>query len=303
MVKFTLNIIAAIGVLLLSWQNSNCQSSQLLPKDAPFSEYLLDNELYSDFIRNASYSSDNQSNDPMTIGFSNYKLGYAYFKLEIFDSAFVYFTKVNSNHTSAMECALYKSHILSNHGLFDSAYSLLAGLKSDSSSHISNEQSAMVCYYLNGLILLKKQYSQFDTNSGVKQPSIPRLRGIQNNLRAYHQMLTKKRRKSSFVAGCLSAIIPGSGKFYAKKPAQGMAYFTTVGLLAGQTYEAYKKRQDHNARFIVFSSITGLFYIGNIWGSALTPHVKQNELYEQVKGNILSDFNLSISELPRIRQQ
>ncbi|MGA2507165.1 MAG: hypothetical protein ABSF80_06795 [Chitinispirillaceae bacterium] len=75
------------------------------------------------------------------------------------------------------------------------------------------------------------------------------------------------RLKSPWIAGTLSALVPGSGKVFAGRGWDGAYSFLLVGIMAWQAYEGYVKDGLASARCITFGLLGTAFYTGNIYGS------------------------------------
>jgi hypothetical protein len=73
--------------------------------------------------------------------------------------------------------------------------------------------------------------------------------------------------KSPVTAGFFSAIVPGSGKLYARRGWDGLYSLLVVGTLAWQSYEGYRKAGPVSVRCLLFGGLGGVFYAGNIYGS------------------------------------
>ncbi len=90
----------------------------------------------------------------------------------------------------------------------------------------------------------------------------------------FHQFgLTVQRRleqphKSPWIAGTLSALVPGLGKVYTKDYGDAAMSLLFVGLNAWQAYRGFRKEGIKSVHGWVFAGIGATFYLGNIWGSA-----------------------------------
>ena len=104
-------------------------------------------------------------------------------------------------------------------------------------------------------------------------------------------------KKSSFLAGAMSAVIPGSGKIYAGDLRSGVSTFLIVGALGGMAAESWIKLGGRDWRTIALSSVFGLFYIGNIYGSALSVSVIQNANQDAEKATLLFDLRIPLHRL------
>jgi len=94
-------------------------------------------------------------------------------------------------------------------------------------------------------------------------------------------------------------VIPGLGKVYAGNNGQALASFLTVGLMAGITAENYIRLGIEHPQTIFFAGMFSLFYIGNIWGSAVSVQVVKIEKEFENKHNILVGLKLPVSKFFR----
>ena len=120
------------------------------------------------------------------------------------------------------------------------------------------------------------------------------LHAEQQSMLQYGEINRKLKRKSPFVAGMLSAIVPGLGKVYAGNNGQAIASFLSVGLIGGIAVENYIKQGITHPQTIIFGVITSVFYIGNIWGSALSVQLIRNEKNLENKNNILVSLRMPL---------
>lgn len=73
--------------------------------------------------------------------------------------------------------------------------------------------------------------------------------------------------KKPWLAATYSAIIPGSGKFYAKNPKEGITSFFFVTALGYQSYRAFKRRGTNTVTGWIYGGLSLGFYLGNIYGA------------------------------------
>jgi TM2 domain-containing membrane protein YozV len=90
--------------------------------------------------------------------------------------------------------------------------------------------------------------------------------------------------KSSALAGILSTIIPGAGKIYTEEYGDGIVAFLTTGLLTFLAYDNFKA--DHKIRAWIFTSLAGLFYSGNIYGSFASAQIYNAKISFEFKDGI-----------------
>lgn len=90
---------------------------------------------------------------------------------------------------------------------------------------------------------------------------------------------TRIKNKNPFIGAILSTFIPGLGKIYAGKKAEGFVAMISNFLYIGSAFELLIKLGPQNAYFITVSTIAGIFYIGNIEGSYFAVIRRKKETY------------------------
>jgi len=102
------------------------------------------------------------------------------------------------------------------------------------------------------------------------------------------------KQKSPFLAGAMSTIIPGSGKFYTKNWKDGLISTFIIGGLAWQAYRSFSKKGVSSAYGWATASIGFGFYLGNIYGSVKSAKKynkrKNNQLIYEAKDIFISNF-------------
>ena len=91
-------------------------------------------------------------------------------------------------------------------------------------------------------------------------------------------------RKSPFLAGLLSTIIPGMGKIYLKRTGDGLYSMALTGLSAAVTTRAFYKELVVTG--VVGSGITLTFYLGNIYGSVVGAKLYNRRLDQQFENDL-----------------
>lgn len=77
-------------------------------------------------------------------------------------------------------------------------------------------------------------------------------------------------RKSPAVAGCLSAILPGAGQLYIRRPSDAIVAVLLNGLLLWATTEAFERKE--NATGAVLAAAETSWYLGNIYNAVNGAH-------------------------------
>jgi hypothetical protein len=89
------------------------------------------------------------------------------------------------------------------------------------------------------------------------------------------------RKKSPFLAASMSAIIPGAGKAYSGKWADGAIALVFIGSNAWQSYRGFEKDGIKSVRGWVFGAIGFGFWVGNIYGSYKTARQYNQNIMQQ----------------------
>lgn len=150
---------------------------------------------------------------------------------------------------------------------------------------------------LAGVALLQRRYDEYAQHRKAFTYTSYAMANEQRRFDRYDSTLRAEKRRSPFVAGLYSAVLPGLGKVYAGKPKQGIAAFLPILSLGLLTYEGLRKDGPRSARFIGFGSLFTLFYVGNIWGSVLSVKVRRNEFKREYDNKILFDMHIPVRSL------
>ncbi|WP_428657057.1 hypothetical protein [Runella sp.] len=261
-------------VSLLAWTPLKAQ--QKSSSDSLFVEYLLERKYYNDVLQ---WTKEKQS--------LPYFRAIAFYNQQQIDSAIYYFEKVPIQHPNYITSRFLEEfgHTFSKR--YEKADTILTDLKVVDSLHI-----ALKNLQLAGVSLLRRDTVRFSTYQAQFTGKYFAFSQEEEVMKQSFESLKKHRRKSPVVAGLMSAIIPGTGKMYAGKLGQGVITLIQNAALGFQAYEAYRKDGWKSPRFLLYSGLFTFFYVGNIWGSVLTVHIRQQEFNDKLDAQIL--FNMQI---------
>lgn len=166
----------------------------------------------------------------------------------------------------------------------------LESVRLDSSAFYSELQSSQ----LAAVSLLQRDFSSFDKYESNFTGDFYQLKSTQEKLRLNKEGLLKVERKSPFVAGLLSAAIPGAGKFYVGKAGEGYLTLLISTILGLQMREAYKKDGLESTRFKIYGGLFSAIYIANIWGSVMSVKIYRNEINQTYDEAILLNMHVPL---------
>jgi hypothetical protein len=219
---------------------------------------------------------------------TNYFRGLFHYNLEKLDSSIFFFNKVESNSIYWDQSRLLSSFQLAYKGDLEMSARLLAEYHTDDDllKNVVNLQRS-------GLSLLNRDINGFEKMESSF--------GKYYQLAPYEEVLSSSKlrieefeHKSPFMAGLLSGLVPGAGRFYIGKPGEGVATLLVTGIFALQSMEAYRKDGPGSVRFILFCSLLSVTYISNIWGTVLSVKVANLEKNQQVNEDILLNMHIPL---------
>ncbi|MGC9344043.1 MAG: hypothetical protein ACP5E3_15175 [Bacteroidales bacterium] len=138
-------------------------------------------------------------------------------------------------------------------------------------------------YYESQLLdyMLALDWEQVDRNANKIKES---------ELYLFTQNTPENEYLSPFLAASLSAIIPGSGKVYAKRWKDGVSSFLLVGLTAFQAYRGFDRSGTDSVYGWIMGGLSAGFYLGNIYGSFKAAKNYNNNLNVQFKDRVVNYY-------------
>ncbi|NBP70058.1 MAG: hypothetical protein EBR30_26710 [Cytophagia bacterium] len=254
-----------------------------------FVEHLITRKLYDEAIL-VLHQKKLATDDYQVRDSADYWLGKTYYYLQQLDSSIHYLDRV-SNASSFLyeEAQLFSAFNESYSGRFSQGLKKVNSItttKPDIKKLMQLEQGANYLL-LNDIKKYDSLIVYIDRDWRITQQQWI-------NMGVYRNDLATVKKKSPWVGGVLSAILPGAGKIYAGRKGNGVYTFLVSGLMAAQSIEAYRKDGLKSARFIIYGSLFTSFYIGNIWGSTLAVKVVKNEKRDAIRQQILFDMHIPL---------
>ncbi len=266
--------------------NALHSSAQLkITEEIKFIEHLVSIENYNDAIfyinKNPQFKQKIQHRDSI-----NYLKGWSHYALKELDLSAASLLEVSKDSPFFLKSRFFAAYNYSHLKLHPVSENILSNIDNHTIADLQK-------FELAGNALLSRDFTQFSNyiqniqnkNNYIFTNEILALNKISNNL-AFHP------KKSAFLGGLFSAIIPGSGKIYAGKTGEGIASFIIVSATGLTAYENYNKRGIKHAKTLLFGSLFAVLYIGNIYGSVFSVKITNDEFNHEMDHNIL--FNMHI---------
>lgn len=269
-------------ILIFSTKGYSQKTRYTDKQNIDFANYLIKKEYYSDVI----YLLKNLNITDSLKDIKNYYLGLSlYNKKRLLESA-NYFSKVSldSKHYQ-------KSHFFASYNLLYEKNEKKAAEILDKIS-VEEKYKELKAFEKSGIALLNRNLEEYSELKKEFTYSKYYLLKEEQKFDEFYTEIKNFKQKSPALAGILSAIIPGSGKMYAKKYGGGLSALLTTGIFGLLTYENYKKAGISNFKTLIFGSLFSVFYIGNIYGSVYAVKDYRNDFKQKMEYRIL--FNMHI---------
>ncbi|PLK46195.1 lipopolysaccharide assembly protein LapB [Emticicia sp. TH156] len=101
----------------------------------------------------------------------------------------------------------------------------------------------------------------------------------------------KVKTKSPALAGIMSAVVPGTGRFYAKDWKDGIVSMFFVGTMAFQSIRGFNKSGVNSTRGWIYGTVGLGFYLGNIHGSVVSAKNYNKKSRQTFRNRIDNLFN------------
>lgn|GEM_PF-6762205 len=280
------------SLLLIFFFSLRCLAQPYEREDA-FADHLWENKLYGDavlqFRRMRTLPVEGEQRNKLF-----YRLGYSYEQLGQTDSSLQAYAKVSLLHPQYLPAFSGSAQLL----LKEKRYAEFAGL-SDKFVAFDSSTAALRAYCRSAAALLNGDTAAFRLASPGLRFSTEELNPFVRRLQEQNARLLTMKKRSPFVAGALSALVPGLGKVYAGKPRHGIAAFFPIAIIGVQAFECYRKGGWKDPRFLAYGSLFTAFYLGNIYGSALSVRVQRRETIEDIHYVVQADLHIALERLRR----
>ena len=146
----------------------------------------------------------------------------------------------------------------------------------DTRQHAEAEQLIGLSY------LMQKQWSEageiFKTLQGSKVASVSQKAMVYHN---YAEAGTRLPTRSPILAGILSTIVPGAGRLSTGRLGDAFTSLFLVGITGWQAYDGFQRDGLSSVKGWTFGTISGIFYVGNIYGSVISARVYNRRVADE----------------------
>ena len=100
-------------------------------------------------------------------------------------------------------------------------------------------------------------------------------------------------RKSSWLAGTMSAVVPGTGKMYAGRTSDGLYSLALIGSASWLAYRGFRDDGTSSVKGLLFGSVGAVLYVGNIYGSVVAVRLYNANHEEDLQRDIEAQINIT----------
>jgi len=289
-VGFFLFLISFQG--LTKGQTVSHDSTNLSTIDFKFVEYLITNKEFSDAILILNDSKKSLNPNKNQRDSIHYYTAWAYYNLKSLDSSIKYFEKISPESAFYEKSKFYQIFEQIYSHRYDEANKIMANFQPGDSLN-----QELKLFQQSSSALLQRKFTSFDSLSkGFKYNNFA-CEKEQRDLFLKKKEIIQNKKKSPFIAGLLSGIIPGTGKFYAGLKGQAISSMIPTFLFAIAGVESYYRSGPKSAPFILSASFFTLFYVGNIWGSTLSVKTFYERTNNEIYNNIMLDLHIPLRRI------
>ena len=251
-----------------------------------FIDFLTENNKNREALHLLSNTNELLNSDTV-----NYLKGMNYYLLKKTDSAALCFNLVAPASNFYTKSKLFESINLSYSKKYKPALNSFSSFTIDT----VKKYDQLINIVTAGNYLLLRDYKRFDSLSIGFLYNDYNYSNQQSRLVDLKNRSLKLKKKSPFVAGALSAVVPGLGKFYAGKKGAGLAAFAANGALAAMAFESYYRTKSFKSpQFITFTTLFSFFYVGNIFGSVFSIKQQIKSVNGKINNEILASIHVPV---------
>lgn len=248
--------------------------------DKSFIEHLVNKANYDEALFLINRSGENEDS-------TNFYKGWSHYMLKELESSTSSLLKVSAQSNFYMKSQFFAAYNETYLGNFTKTESIFQSLNLYAPTLITIRE-----FQLSGLDLMNKNFKLSENRWGKIDSLNPLIYEPLVNLKNISKELQGHKKKSPLLAAIMSAIVPGSGKYYAGKKGEGISNFIIVFGSGLMTYENYRKLGIQHPKTIAFGAIFAANYVSNIYGSAQRAKIVENDYQNVMHNQIL--FHLHI---------
>ena len=149
--------------------------------------------------------------------------------------------------------------------------------------HIRDNRLRAESQQLIGLSLLKQQ-KWLEAEKSFKEILNSDIGEIGRKAKVYNEFALGGRqlpRRSPLLAGLFSTVLPGAGRLYTGRIGDALNSVFIIGVTGWQAYDGFNRDGPSSIKGWTLGTICGIFYVGNIYGSAISARVFNDRIADE----------------------
>lgn len=276
-----LGLFRVLGVLGFFCLFGSAQA-QSVQSEFDFVMYLVGNGMKEEAVTAVSRT-------PLVGDSIDFLKGYAYYSARLLDSSAASFARVGETSPLFVEAMFFAALSNAHQQRFGQAEGFLLRV-----TDIDGPTRNLKNFEQAGISLLRRDMPRFDSCFALVDTTDFRIADEARSLLRVREAIAARPVKQPWVAGTLSALVPGLGKVYAGNLGEGVAAFLVTGSLMAVTAENWVKDGPTNWKTIAAGLLSAVFYVGNIYGSVATVRVNLNDFNHRNNVQILYDIHIPL---------
>ncbi len=220
----------------------------------------------------------------------NYLKGWVLYRQKELEASAASLLRVSGESPVFHKSRFFGAYNLAHTDQLSQSVSVLEGLKVENESMLA----AMQRFQLSGVSLLRRDFVGFKEHAEGFTGGFHVMAQQESRMLQHFDLLKSTRSKSPFLAGMMSAAVPGLGRVYAGKPAEGIVSFLYLAAFGFTSYDFYRGGGLRSPLFIISATVTSVFYAGNIMGSVAAARRVNNEFRHEMDQRILFDLHIPL---------
>ena len=270
------------------------QETKVTARDIDFAFYLLEGRKFDEVVMLLNHKHNQQEIEWKNTQQDSvdYILGMTYYYQKELEKSAYHLSNVSISSPFYTKSTFFSALDYAHLGAYSKSQTII-----EKYTEIDSNYSELVTLELAGLALLNRDFATFDRHAKDFRFDQYYYANSEAQLMNVRKTLGNYKKKSPFMAGFLSTVVPGLGKVYTGHIGEGVASFLTVGSLAAITAENWAKNGIVDWKTITFGTLFSVFYIGNIYGSVATVKVYRMQFNEKQNNIILLGIHIPIRTL------
>lgn len=277
-----MRLIWIVVFIFVSFSGFSQNKSEL-----PFVEHLINQGYYKEAI--FLLDRDSLKFKKLQLDSVYYFKGWANYSLKNLEESTQSLLKISNESPFYAKAGFFAGYNRTYLGKYTEAREIFDRLKFD-----DEQKQTLVAFETGGIDMLEGKLEKAKVRLDAINPDVAFLNQQVMALQQIGKEIKTHKKKSPFLAGLMSGIIPGSGKIYAGKTGEGIASMIATTGFGFVARENYRKLGIDNLKTLFFGGIFIASYVSNIYGSVISVKVTEQNYTDAIHNQILFQLHIPL---------